>query len=41
MESGDAEVEIEREVLRTSVVTLDLETGRRELIEKLVIRASS
>lgn len=33
VESGDPEVEIEREVLRTSVVALDLRTGRFEVIE--------
>ena len=33
MESGDPEVEIEREVLRTSVVALDMRTGRFEVIE--------
>lgn len=32
-ESDDPEVEIEREVLRTSVVALDLRTGRFEVIE--------
>jgi SAM-dependent methyltransferase len=34
VESGDPEVEIEREVLRTSVVALDLRTGRFEVIEQ-------
>jgi len=33
LESGDPEVEIEREVLRTSVVALDLRTGRFEVIQ--------
>lgn len=33
VESGDPEVEIEREVLRTSVMALDLRTGRFEVIE--------
>jgi hypothetical protein len=33
VESGDPDVEIEREVLRTSVVALDLRTGRFEVIE--------
>jgi hypothetical protein len=33
VESGDREVEIEREVLRTSVMALDLRTGRFEAIE--------
>lgn len=32
VESGDPEVEIEREVLRTSVVALDLRSGRFEVI---------
>jgi SAM-dependent methyltransferase len=34
VESGDPEVEIEREVLRTSVVALDLRTGRFEVIQQ-------
>jgi hypothetical protein len=33
VESDDPDVEIEREVLRTSVVTLDLHSGRFEVIE--------
>jgi hypothetical protein len=40
-ESAYPELEIERRVPRTSVVTPDLETGRRELTEKLLIGASS
>jgi SAM-dependent methyltransferase len=34
VESGDPEVEIEREVLRTSVVALDLRTGYFDVIEQ-------
>jgi len=34
VESGDPEVEIEREVLRTSVVALDLRSGRFEVIQQ-------
>jgi len=34
VESGDPEVEIEREVLRTSVVALDLRTGQFDVIEQ-------
>lgn len=34
VESGDPEVEIEREVLRTSVVALDLRTGRFDVIQQ-------
>jgi hypothetical protein len=34
VESDDPEVEIEREVLRTSVVALDLRTGRFEVIQQ-------
>ncbi|HXH20628.1 MAG TPA: hypothetical protein VNN10_01270, partial [Dehalococcoidia bacterium] len=34
VESGDPEVEIEREVLRTSVVALHLRTGRFEVIHQ-------
>ncbi|MDO8614055.1 MAG: DUF6094 domain-containing protein [Dehalococcoidia bacterium] len=34
VESGDPDVEIEREVLRTSVVALDLRTGRFEVVEQ-------
>jgi hypothetical protein len=33
VESDDPDVEIEREVLRTSVVALDLRSGRFEVIE--------
>ena len=33
VDSGDPDVEIEREVLRTSVVALDLRTGRFDMIE--------
>ena len=33
MESGDPDVEVEREVLRTSVMALDLRTGRFEVIQ--------
>ena len=34
VESGDPEVEIEREVLRTSVVALDLHTGRFDVVQQ-------
>jgi len=34
VESGDPEVEIQREVLRTSVVALDLRTGRFDVVEQ-------
>jgi hypothetical protein len=33
VESDDSDVEIEREVLRTSVVALDLRSGQFEVIE--------
>ena len=33
VESDDPDVEIEREVLRTSVVALDLRSGRFDVIE--------
>jgi hypothetical protein len=33
-DSGDPDVEVEREVLRTSVMPLDLRTGRFEVIEQ-------
>jgi hypothetical protein len=33
VESDDPDIEIEREVLRTSVVALDLRSGRFEVIE--------
>src|SRR3989304_433984 len=35
VESGDPDVEIEREVLRTSVVALDLRTGRFEVVQQV------
>jgi len=34
VDSGDPDVEVERDVLRTSVVALDLRTGRFEVIEQ-------
>ncbi len=33
MDSGDPDMEVEREVLRTSVMALDVRTGRFEVIE--------
>jgi hypothetical protein len=33
VDSGDPDAEVEREVLRTSVMALDLRTGRFEVIE--------
>lgn len=38
VESGDPEVEIQREVLRTSVVTLDMQTGEFEAIQHRLVR---